>query len=303
LAIAQDRFSFSGLASKCINGNIDAEEALDFSSVLISRYNDLLFDASVFSEPCADKISRHLFTKLDEVGSLKLVQYFWTDRFIAALRAAPASATPTCDLSCLLVLDRRALPSNALFIALMKNQRPLAASDGPFLIARSLMTSDISIQGVELALAGLPNEGIRRQVLGNLFLMSDAVLVRQIFRLDLTSNSICLGSRCLELASRPTVSSCQELKAELEAPQDMEQALAVKFSLIKNSPPVMQSCTNLEGTSGAAHQAGNALIKSLFEFGFFNAKIALTDVQGGRASGAFRDFRFCQSGYQSCSQH
>src|SRR6266568_2366454 len=124
----------------CIDGSATDAESDEVGSVLGKRFYSLQFDASILSDMCIKKIASNIFGAYDEITSLQLVSFFWNETFLGRLHevslARPSDLS--CDLSCLLGIVRRPLPSIALHDRVARDVGSLATPKNAFLWARTL---------------------------------------------------------------------------------------------------------------------------------------------------------------------
>lgn len=271
---------------KCIDGSIVDADAIKLGQALASHYGHLYFDASIFSNECKTKIAQGLFQKFDEIASLQLVRYFWNDQFLAKLREASGQSGRSCNMACLLIIDRRPLPSESMFRALIGDASLLTTNEGRFLLARSLVI-DKYVAGQLMGLVNaIPDGPSKRDVLLYFYLLQDPPFIRANFRQAAAQNDVCLQSYCIEFPTRPDAVNCQELEKEFRAMDGLEGAATLKFTLLRSDHKVLYSCI--------AGDAGTTLLSWLFELGMFSLNLDLTDVVEGYRYGSFKSFDFAE---------
>ena len=217
-AMAQD----AAMASfkRCIDGTADEADAEAVGLTLGRRFAELRFDAGIFSDACADKILPHTFGTYDEVTSLKLVAFFWSDAFLGRLLemsiAKPAGLS--CNLSCLLSLDRRLVPTLSLFAAVMRDRPGLSLPDNLFLPARTLLTGrNIGPERISALLGSVEDASVREDVIRVLYWLADPVFIRGTFQQSADPARVCVAEGCIAVAAGIDPANCADIDGAIAA--------------------------------------------------------------------------------------
>ncbi|HZS54055.1 MAG TPA: hypothetical protein VFA65_06610 [Bryobacteraceae bacterium] len=272
---------------KCIDGHVGIDEGIGVGRVLTEHINELRFDASVFSSECEAKVASGTFRVFDEIPSLKLVRYFWTDRFLSELLKASQVRRLSCDLLCLLTLDRRPLPSAALFKALIEKNDFVTTQKGQLLLARSLVIAGRGARELGNLILDIPGEQTKRDILRDLFLFQDPDSIHSDFRLIREQSAICLvdSPLCVNLrVKQPVPANCRELEQQIGDASDLEPAAALKFALLIGSHQTLYSCV--------ASDNSGSLLSSLMSLGLFNPYLSIENVLAGYKFGFFKSVEF-----------
>jgi hypothetical protein len=278
----------------CIEGSASDREAEQVGLILGQRYYDLFFDPGILSEVCVNKIVPHAFVTYDEPTSLKLVLFFWNDAFLSRLYQVSLSNSEqlSCDLSCLLGLERRLLPSLSLFDELARDAARVPAPKNAFLLARSLFLEQrASPEQISKLLDKIEDSNLRNDVIRYLYLLASAENVRNTFEQTNDPPQICVMEKCVEITKIEGASNCGDFNAKVVALKMLADMIALKSWVLNEGHNVVEDCV-VEALHEPLEKIGETSISHVFELFVFDPGLQFTDVVADFKADVFRTFDF-----------
>jgi hypothetical protein len=292
---AQD--SALGGFERCIYGTASDADAEEVGLTLGRRFPALKFDASIFSDACANKILARTFGAYDEITSLKVVGFFWRDAFLSRLLEVSLS-TPgslSCNLSCLLSRDPMPLPTLSLFQAVIRDLPRLSPPDNIFLPAKALFTAQkIAPERMSELLGSIANISLRDNVIRVLYWLSDANFIRNTFRDGTDPAQICLAEKCIAIAPANNPTNCDEIYRSVTSARrlgGLGPIVALKFWAMNSGKDLVQDCVR-RVLAEPVEQAGPKIIVFASGLFVFDPSLNAADVVNNFKSGVFKDFSF-----------
>ncbi|HSQ19456.1 MAG TPA: hypothetical protein VLR92_03690 [Blastocatellia bacterium] len=272
----------------CIDGIESAAEAQQVGLLLGQHFYDLRFDSSILSPHCADQIAASTFHVYDASISAKLVKFLWNS---AALReflkaSSTASSQLTCDITCLLVMDRRPLPDLSLFHELAQNGSRPPTAKIEFLLARTLFTKETTSSEQISGLIGSVGEVFSKDdIVKNLFLLASAEFAKGTFRRQ--GDQLCVGDRCVDAPDLDAGTDCARMTERFGAPRNLDEAIGLKAWMLGTGRNDVYTCAKIAfGEPLEKIQSG--LARALFELSVFNPALNFVDVVTGFRSDLFK---------------
>jgi hypothetical protein len=202
----------------------------------------LSFDSSIFSASCSARIAQHAFERYDEVSSLRLVSFFWTEPFLLRIYdVSKSDRRLDCGLDCLLLLDRRPLAGSALAEKLVSAIHEAPTVDYSFALARTMSNRKLAIEEIARFITSAGH--VSDAVLENLFLLDDSENVLATFQLQ--PSQVCLVDRCIKTEKISDLHDCDALDHFWRSARGhLHRATALKLWLFTSGQELARSCVD-----------------------------------------------------------
>ncbi len=230
---------------------------------MAGRFYDLRFDSGILSANCADQISASTFGYYDANTSMKLVSFLWNATALRRLLNI-SSTNPdqlTCDITCLLVMDRRPLPDFSLFHDLMRSGSRPSTATTEFLLARALFTKVKTSPG---QIAGT----FRRQ-----------------------GNQICVQDRCVDVPDIDAGTDCSHMTERFSSPRSVDEAIGLKAWMLGAGRSAVYDCINMAFRE-PLEKIQNSFVRSVFDLSVFDPVLTFVDVVSAFRSGLLKNSDF-----------
>jgi hypothetical protein len=285
-ASEQGRASTTSAFERCIDGTASSEDAFEVGKILGERFYDLRFDSSILSTSCVDQINVSLFGKYDDNLSLKLASFFWDTASLRSLLAKSRTASHlTCDITCLLAMDRRPLSDFSLFHDLVSGELRHSTASIEFLLARSLITKAGGTPGQIDELIGSVGGNIsKEQIIKNLFVLASVEFAKTLF--EFKRNQLCLLDRCIDVADVNLGDDCGKMTKSFLAPRDLDDAIGLKTWMMGGGRRAVYACTDA-ALRGPVGEIQSSLLRGEFDLSAFDPALNLIDVVSAFRSGVF----------------
>jgi hypothetical protein len=227
---------------------------------------------------------------------LQLVRFFWTDAFLSRLLDVSISKPDrlSCNLSCLLSLDWRPVPTLSLFPDVVRDLPRLSLPDNIFLLASALRTAqNVAPERTSTLLDSIDDVSLRENAIRVLYMLGDVNFIRHTFR-ERSLDRMCVGEKCIAVGLAKNPANCEEIDEALATAVsvgDFDGIVALKFWALNSGKDLLKDCvvTTLGEPLEQAFPKILAYTPALF---IFEPSLDAGDVVDDFRAGVFKDFNF-----------
>lgn len=279
----------------CVDGVATEAEAQQVGEVIGQRLYQLSFDSSIFPQSCTEKIAPHVYSDFNEGPSFQILRFFWSNAFFDRLLKATISNTHDlgCDLSCVLILDRRPLPDLSLFHAIAALKEGFSVPQKAILLARTSLIEDrLSPNGISDLVGALRDQELENEVIKSLYLVEDASDLSGVFKQ--VDEQLCLANRCIRVPDVDDHMDCEQFRERLSNEKSLDKIVALKHWALNSGRSTIYGC--IEHAFGESiEKAEQSIINEIFALNILPPLLQMPDVINGFRSGFFRAFDFLEN--------